>query len=163
MALTTRTTDEAIRHAETLMRACLEQQRQAQVWAVPYPVFLRQPTGTPTGWQWGIRVGLGMTGWCAGRIRVMTIPLAIYGASPLNPWQPPADARQAVAALIAKFGDGAITVHEPVVPDIKVATRPHPEEQGKRSRAQSYNASPARAVRLRRAAQGQRKRRSFYN
>jgi len=147
---------DSIGRAAALLMACKADGNDIFVWRQPVPMFRYGPGGSQDGWNWGIRLALGMGGWCTGYSRVVVMPLPLLANHPENPWRPSAEARQAVERLIAQFDVGAVKVVDPVdvadqVGSIAAASVVQ-ENCPRQKRAWNYNKSPARAVRLRRAA-----------
>ena len=144
----------AIGRAEALLRPHVAKGRPVFVWRNPTPMFLTGAHGSGKGlcWQWAIRVGLSMDGWCAGFARHLTVPLPFHGDLPGSPWKPPAQVFEAIERLIAAMGTDHLTVIEPTTAASSPATAGNQPCDRQQSRAASYNKSPGRAVRLRRAA-----------
>ena len=146
-------TEAAIGRAEALLRHHVAQGRPAFVWRNPTPMFMNSADGSRKGWQWAIRIGLGMGGWCAGFAQHLTVPLPFHGDLPGSPWKPPVQVFEAIGRLIAAMGtDHLLTVIEPTTAASSPATADDQPGDRQQSRAASYNKSPGRAVRLRRAA-----------
>lgn len=145
-------TEAAIGRAEALLRHHVAQGRTAFVWRNPTPMFLTSADGSRKGWQWAIRIGLGMGGWCAGFAQHLSVPLPFHGDLPGSPWRPPVEVFEAIERLIATMGTDQLTVIEPTTAGS--SPTPADDQPGDRhlSRAAVYNKSPSRAVRLRRAA-----------
>lgn len=119
------------------------------------PRFCYRPDGSPDGWVWAIQIGLGLSGWCAGQRRLVSVTLPFRGDRPGNPWQPPEEAMQAVSLLVAGIDRGGITFIEPGSQDARTTAtlvQPIAHSVTAHRRASAYNKSSGRAVRLRRAA-----------
>lgn len=138
----------AIGRAEALLRPHVARGRPVFVWRNPTPMFL---TGRK-GWQWAIRIGLSMDGWCAGFAQHLTVPLPFHGELPGSPWKPPVQVFEAIERLIATMDTDHLTVIEPTTAASSPAAADDQPSDRQQSRAASYNKSPSRAVRLRRAA-----------
>lgn len=145
-------TEAAIGRAEALLRHHVAQGRPAFVWRNPTPMFLTSADGSRKGWQWAIRIGLGMGGWCAGFAQHLSVPLPFHGDLPGSPWRPPVEVFEAIERLIATMGTDELTVIEPTTAGSSAANAGDQPGDRQQSRAASYNKSPSRAVRLRRAA-----------
>ena len=149
--------EDSIERAAALLMAYKAAGQDVFVWRQPVPMFRYGPGGAREGWNWGIRLALGMGGWCTGYSRGVNMPLPLLADLPENPWRPSAEACQAVERLIARFDLGAIKIIDPtaVAEQDRPATKSKSttsEDRPRQMRAWNYNKSPARAVRLRRAA-----------
>ncbi len=142
----------AIGRAEALLRHHVAQGRPVFVWRNPTPMFLTGEDGSRKGWQWAIHIGLSMDGWCAGFAQHLTVALPFHGDLPGSPWKPPVQVFEAIERLIATMVTDHLTVIEPTTAASSPATVDDQPGDHQQSRASSYNRSPGRAVRLRRAA-----------
>ena len=142
----------AIGRAEALLRHHVAQGRPVFVWRHPTPMFLTGADGSRKGWQWAIRIGLSMDGWCAGFAQHLTVPLPFHGELPGSPWKPPVQVFEAIERLIATMDTDHLTVIEPTTTESSPTTAGDQPGDYHQLRAAVYNKSPSRAVRLRRAA-----------
>ena len=142
----------AIGRVEALLRHHVAQGRPVFVWRNPTPMFLTGEDGSRKGWQWAIRIGLSMDGWCAGFAQHLTVALPFHGDLPGSPWKPPVQVFEAIERLIAAMVTDHLTVIEPTTAASSPAAADDQPGDRQQSRAASYNKSPGRAVRLRRAA-----------
>lgn len=142
----------AIERATDALRNCCDKGNEAWIWRMPSPRFCYLPNGSSAGWVWTIQIGLGLGGWCVGQRRILGIALPFRGDRPENPWQAPLEAVQAIDRLIAAIDMRGITLVEPVTDQPHSTIAPVNQNATAYGRAQHYNKSPARAVRLRRAA-----------
>lgn len=154
IATETASLDVALAHAATHLRMTAAEGNDIFVWRHPMPMF--SPDGRK---RWGIRIGLGMNGWCAGISRQLTVPLPFIGESTAAA---PDEAKHAIDMLIASMLPHGVKVVDPdslaVLPSHNSTVAGAAPKQG---RAQKYNRSPGRAVRISRAARSAMRRGYF--
>ena len=143
----------AVDRAEAFLRSNLDQGGEAWVWEQPAPVFRRSATGQLLDVQWAIRLGLGMVGWNCGFVRRMNVLLPLYAPAEHARQTPALDeAQAAVESLRYRLKDVPIKVMDADVQlAARLVSRPRASSPSN-ARANTYNRSPSRAVRLRRAA-----------